>query len=363
MISLCVKNSVAFKQNPNHKMKDLSEFSADKAVIVHMTDYLPVNGEILSTKNAYKDKNGLRKSRNTVHFAFNHAVTPNSIGLNWDNKPIGIIAPLNSTLKINPKEDVIGGEPRDFYIKNKVKLPEGTVIVRKSKKIPTGKLRVINAETINAMKNTKGIKVVETSGNVRDITNECIEKMGYTRLDKLYQEETGITDENTNHLSSKDIKRIINADNKINLAWNKMASNIGFSIYKNHQTSPYGRSEFLIDSVDILAKYNNKWESQIDVYNIFSQKNDTININYKDTFLNVINDIQDSLPQDKTLSYDIQSFKENILTSKTPKEALEKLAKEQGIKPMREDIGKIRKNTSPDKVYQVINNLVNVLPN
>ena len=58
MISLCVKNSVAFKQKPNHKMKDLSEFSADKAVIVHMTDYLPVNGEILSTKNAYKDKNG-----------------------------------------------------------------------------------------------------------------------------------------------------------------------------------------------------------------------------------------------------------------------------------------------------------------
>ena len=34
-------------------MKDLSEFSADKAVIVHMTDYLPVNGEILSTKNGY----------------------------------------------------------------------------------------------------------------------------------------------------------------------------------------------------------------------------------------------------------------------------------------------------------------------
>ena len=358
MISLCAGYNITFKQNSNHNMKDLSEFNIDKAVMVHMTDYLPVNGEILSTKNAYKDKKGLRKPRNTVHFAFNHVVTPNSIGLNWNNKPIGIIVPFADALKINPKENIIGGEPRDFYIKNKVKLPAGTVIVRKSKKIPQGKYRVINAETINAMRNTKGIKIIETSDNVKDITNQCIEKMGYTRLDKLYRQETGFID-NT-HLSSKDIKRIINADNKINLAWNKMANNIGFTIYKNHQTSPYGRSEFLIDSVDILARYHNKWNSKIEVYNIFSQKDELININYKDMFLNVINDIQKSIPKDKTLSYDIQGFKENIITSKTPKDALEKLEKEQGLKPMGEDIGKIRKNSSPNTVYRVINNLLDL---
>lgn len=359
MLVSCIRNNISFSQNLNHKMHDLSEFSADKAVMIHMTDYLPVNGEILSTKNVSKDKKGLRKPRNTVHFAFNHVVTPNSIGFNWNNKPIGIIIPFNKALEVNPKENIIGGEPSDFYIKNKVKLPQGTVIVRKSKKLPSGKLRVINAETINAMKNTKGIKVVETSDNVRDITNKCIEKMGYTRLDNLYSEATG-RNEDLKYISGKIINRTINANQKISVAWSKMADNIGFSIYKNHQTSPFGRSEFLIDSVDILARNTNKWNSTISVYNIFSKKDEYINIDYKQAFLGVIDSINKSLPPNTELSYDINRFKNNIKESVTPKDALDKLAKEQKIKPMGEDIGHVRKNTSPNKVLQIINDIVDL---
>lgn len=346
-------NDVRFK-NSNKKMNDLSEFAVDKAVAVHMTDFLPRDGIILSTRNSYTDKNGLRKSRDTVHFALNHAVTPNSIGFNWNKKPIGIIAPLKGIMNDNPKENIIGGAPNDFYIKKSVKLPEGTVIVRYSKRVPKGKLKVINADTIDAMKSTKGIKVIETSDNVKDITNDCIEKMGYTRLDKLYSEKVGKGE------SASAVNRMLKANEELKTAWGKMAREEDFEIYQNHQTSPYGRSEFLIESVNILAKNGNKWTSEIKTFNPFTQEDVYTEINYKKEFSNVIDSIKTSLPPKKELSYDIEEFRKNIEESKTPKESLKRLAETQGIKPMDETIGSLKYNNSPEYLYKTIDSIVDL---
>lgn len=374
MISPFINVSVNFRGESNKKMNKLSDLSPNKSVLVHMSDYLPVDGIILSTKNASVDKKGLRKVRNTIHFAVNQTVPTNNIGLSWDSKPVGIIAPFDGVLLNNPKKNIIGGQPQDFYIKDKVKLPEGTVIVRYSKRVPRGKLKIVNPKTIESLKNTKGLKIIETSDNVKKVTNNCIEEMGYTRLDKLYAKEASLpckyaevdiekrnsAEDYKNYLlNSKNINKIIAADTSLKQAWQNMANDVGFNIYKNHQSSPYGRSEFLIDSVSLLAKYNNSWEDKITTFNVFTQKDDVVKINYKKDFINVINSINDNLKPEEELSYDINKFKDNIITSSTPQEAIDMLAKEQKIKPMGEDIGKIRKNTPANKLYETISSLLN----
>ncbi len=373
MISPFINVSINFRGYSDKKMNSLSDLSPNKSVLVHMSDYLPVNGIILSTKNASIDKKGLRKVRNTVHFAVNQTVPPNNIGLSWNSKPVGIIAPLDGVLLNNPKKNIIGGQPQDFYIKDRVKLPEGTVIVRYSKKVPSGKLKVINPRNIDSLRKTKGLTVIETSDNVRNVTNNYIEKMGYTRLDKLYAKEASLpkeyvdidiekrnSDENYKQylLNSKNINKIITADMNLKQSWQNMANVVGFKVYKNHQTSPYGKSEFLIDSVNLLAKYNNSWEDKISTFNVFTQKDDVVRINYKKDFLDVIDSIRGNLQPNEELSYDIEKFKDNIITSQTPQEALDKLAQEQQIKPMGEDIGKIRKNTPANKFYDTISSLL-----
>ena len=373
MISPFINVSINFRGYSDKKMNSLSDLSPNKSVLVHMSDYLPVNGIILSTKNASIDKKGLRKVRNTVHFAVNQTVPPNNIGLSWNSKPVGIIAPLDGVLLNNPKKNIIGGQPQDFYIKDRVKLPEGTVIVRYSKKVPSGKLKVINPRNIDSLRKTKGLTVIETSDNVRNVTNNYIEKMGYTRLDKLYAKEASLpkeyvdidiekrnSDENYKQylLNSKNINKIITADMNLKQSWQNMANVVGFKVYKNHQTSPYGKSEFLIDSVNLLAKYNNSWEDKISTFNVFTQKDDVVRINYKKDYLDVIDSIRGNLQPNEELSYDIEKFKDNIITSQTPQEALDKLAQEQQIKPMGEDIGKIRKNTPANKFYDTISSLL-----
>ncbi len=359
----------------NFKINSLKEFTQDKSVIVHMTDYFPVNGEILSTKNATKDKNGISKLRNSIHFAFNQAVPNNLLGFHWDKKPIGIISPFNEILKINPPNNILGGQPQDFFIKERVKLPEGSVIVRYSPNIPKGKLKITNSDSIDFIKKIKGIKLVETSENVKDITNKFIEEMGYTRLDKLFMQEAKIDNKFTEmdferlnktnelkkyQLNSKDIENLQIANNHLENAWSNIAKNVGFNIYKNHQTSPYGRSEFLVDSVNMLAKHQNKWIEDINTFNIFTQKDEKIKINYKDYFINVIENINTHLKNNEELSYNINKFKDNIKISKTPQEALDKLAKEQKIKPMDEDISNITSSTNELKVYETINNLIDL---
>ncbi len=373
MISPFINSSLNFRSNINRKMTNLNDFIPSKSVLVHMSDYMPVDGVILSSKNASIDKDGLRKIRNTIHFAFNQSVPPNKLGLEWNNKPIGIIAPFDGVILNNPHQNILGGQPQDFYIKDKVKLPEGAVIVRYSKKVPKGVLRVINAEKIDLLKNTKGIKIVETSNNVRDVTNDYIEKMGYSRLDKLYAKEASLSNElsdmdfelrndiilrKKSQYNSKDISKMINADRNLQQSWVQMANDVGFNMYKNHQSSPYGRSEFLVDSVGMLAKYDNSWDSQISAFNVFTQKDDLIDIDYKKDFISVIDNITKNLKPNEELSYDIGRFKENIITSETPQNALEKLAKEQGIKPMDENICNIRKDTSSNKFYDALNSLL-----
>ena len=61
MISIFTSTSINFRGVTDKKMNSLSDLSPNKSVLVHMSDYLPVDGVILSTKNASIDKNGLRK--------------------------------------------------------------------------------------------------------------------------------------------------------------------------------------------------------------------------------------------------------------------------------------------------------------
>ena len=254
----------------NKKVDKLSDLNRHNTCLVHMTNYLPVNGEILSIRNAKKNINGVSPNRNTIHFSFNKTVSPTNIGQVWNNRSVGIIVPFDKILDETPKEDIIGGQMEDFYIKNRVKLPEGSVIVRKSDKVPSGTLKIINAEKIDEFKNTKGLTVIETSDNVSKVTDECIDMMGYTNINYKLSEDTDIpvkyfemtpqernTDFKMQTLAIKNSNKLFDSLSDLNQFWVNLSNENNLKTYKLHALSPYGRSDYLIDSVHILANTTN----------------------------------------------------------------------------------------------------------
>ena len=320
----------AFQPIKYNNIKHLQDINKNNTVLVHMTNYLPKDGQILSCKNSLKDANGISPYRNTVHFSINHVVPPTNTGQSWGNHNIGIIAPFNKVMDTTPQKDIIGGQFNDFYFHNGIKLPEGSVIVRKSNSVPSGKLKIINAEKLEEFKNTKGLTVVETSDNIKDITNDCIEKMGYSRLDKVMAQETNMPVEffSANPIeqrkpefliqSIKNLNKIQQAQISLKKGWENFANENNLETYPLHSTSPYGRADALIESTNILSGTQNNWKVG--------------NTNYKKEFIQIISEIKNKLSNKKQLDYDIDKFKTNIIESNTPKEALDRLADEQKIK-------------------------------
>lgn len=74
----------------------------------------------------------------------------------------------------------VGGVAADFYSKGRVRIPKGSVIVRRSASIPEGKFRISDASKIKEFKELHGVKVIETSSEdmVSDVNN-IVSRLGY----------------------------------------------------------------------------------------------------------------------------------------------------------------------------------------
>lgn len=117
--------------NDSKKIKGLSDL-----VLVHKTDYIPIDGIIKSSKDAgvLEDSrviiNGqeyiidVPSERESVHFCLNGEVTSHKFG-NWDKCKYAILIPFD---KID-KDIIAGGTTVDTYTKGSVQIPQGSYIL------------------------------------------------------------------------------------------------------------------------------------------------------------------------------------------------------------------------------------------
>ena len=264
----------------------------DGMILCHMTEHLPTHdGKILSVFDA------LGRTRNSVHFSVNHPVTEHMLGDAWSQMPYAVLMPMKSALKQNGN-CFVGGIAVDFFSRGSVKLPKGTIIVRRAKDVPEGALRVINARTIERFKNLRGVRIIETSDErVYDAAKKVIKKLGYEYRgscdSELWGELSSELHENTGKftkfLKSKGLKAAY------------------------HSSTPNGSFEFLLADIQLLARFDKSWVININGKNIYS---------YKNSILKMLRNIKaqakrENLPLDVNIDAVISIVKK----SSTPKEA------------------------------------------
>lgn len=122
-----------------------------KIIAVHITDYFPNDGIILTSSAADAnwlviDNKKIRSPRETIHFTLNGPV--GSHGLNvWDNKKYAVLIPLQFIMN-----RIYNLAPHDSWVIGNLTLPKGTEILGKKKDL-IGK-NVGSATTILVPENT-----------------------------------------------------------------------------------------------------------------------------------------------------------------------------------------------------------------
>lgn len=109
-------------------------------VAVHITKYPPRKGADGLEMSSTFDGSDWQTPRDTVHFALNHPVAGHMFG-NWDDTPIGVIAPLDKMIEANGNPLVLNTVDTFFEASPgaRIKLPEGSIVVRPDK-LPDGQL-------------------------------------------------------------------------------------------------------------------------------------------------------------------------------------------------------------------------------
>lgn len=349
----------------------MTQVNPDSLVLVHMTNYFPKNRQILSTNLATKANDGVGCARTTIHFALNKPVTEHMAGYNWNTMDYAIIAPFKETVQNMPKSKVIGGIQDDFFFQDVVNLPMGSVIVKYNPNVNTGNFLISDA--------LNGIKLIETSNrNLNEATSTVIKKMGFTTYNDALKNFLGASENEMQLLSSKseeevrqffahtknhggsdknkkileerlnatiklmtDIpggKEIINSQKKmvaeefkwldlyekfsekLNIfpkTWGNFCSKQNY-INGLHSQTPWFKAEMGINGITMIEKVNNNsWGK-----------------NLKQILIRALNDAEATLPQGKSLGYDVKKVVKIIEESDTPKIAKDRIQKELKLKQM-----------------------------
>lgn len=311
--------SFAKKHNFLNSKGTLNE---DGLILTHLTDFAPSKGVIDTARTA------INGSRNSVHFAVNHGVTSHELG-DWSKKNYAILMPMKGTIRIK-SNTFAGGVAADFYSKGAVRIPKGSVIVRKNSKIPAGKYRISDASKVEEFKDLRGVKVIETSNpNMKESVDNIIKKMGYDL-------------KNTDNIwywgnNQADKQRF----EHFNL-FNKFLSKRGMKPMF-HTYTPNGKIEMMIEHINMRGLKNNSWT----VTNSGKQI-----ANYKKEYLKVLNYIEKySAEHSYPLDFDTKIIKKIIKNSSTPKEAGE-LIKARGYSAIIHDSSKIpNENFEPSFMF------------
>ena len=288
-VDLTPKNTVQQKLDPQN-------ISPDSLALVHLTDYEPENGFILSTR----DKLG--GSRNSVHFTLNHPVASHRAGY-WDDRSHAIIMPYNSTVKLNGTGKFIEGMPNDIYTNGSVKIPEGSIILKHNPELQSGTINITDHPYI------KGVKTIETSELPHDIVPTVIKKMGYTHLEA--NGPIGLFSHGANN--GKTIDEAM--DNFV--AWSNFCKQNGIKATR-HTGSAGDIAEKTIENVSKLC-VDDCW---------IDRKNGK---DYRKVLLSYIDFAKKLQQKGYFVSYDLDVLKTIIKNSPTPKIAESKIYKELGF--------------------------------
>jgi len=148
--------------------------SVDDLVLIHLTNYPPKGGVIRTAKSAgavqIEEYNGIKyetkRERDTIHFAINGEVEPNTGG-SFQGRKYAIIIPGESAKEI----EGFKGTPVDLYKVGDIEIPEGSYIL-----CLEGKGEELKQEV------GEGITVIEEPGDcINGKVNEFIEKLGYKK--------------------------------------------------------------------------------------------------------------------------------------------------------------------------------------
>lgn len=349
----------------------MTQVNPNSLVLVHMTNYYPKNGQILSTNLATKASEGVGSARTTIHFALNKPVTEHALGNNWNTMDYAVIAPFKETVQGMPKLKVLGGIQDDFFFQDVVTLPKGSVIVKYNPKVSPDTFLMSDA--------FDGIKLIETSNrNLNETASTIIQKMGYTTYNDALKKFLGASESEMKLLTSKaeeevqETFRIIKnsggvdkykktLENQLDttieyfkympggeeiinqqkemlaegLTWldlyEKFSEKLGvfpktwkdFCTKKSyinglHSQTPWAKAEMGISGVDIAEKINNNsWGK-----------------NLKQILIKALNESEATLPKGMSLGYDVKKVVKIIEESETPKIAKERMKKELKLKPM-----------------------------
>lgn len=293
-------NIALFPFAKNHPLNDSTgRLSEDGLVLTHLTDFAPNNGIIDTARSA------IQGPRDSVHFAVNHAVTSHALG-SWDTKPFALIMPMAKTMKTKENK-FFGGVAGDFYSRGPVRIPEGSIIVRKSSKIPAGRYKLQDAAELYGLRGCYLIEVAEET-NTKTIVDKLIRKLGYKLKDTQYATYWG----------KKENKEAFQEFNRFNtfLKEHNMKPAL-------HSYTPDGKIDMLISHLQCLDKFGKSW---------LIKYGDDVLFDYKKEYLKAINKIEKLSRQTGYTCYiDLDKLKKFVKEAKTPKEACEILKKEMNI--------------------------------
>lgn len=207
------------------------------------------------------------------------------------------------------KNKFAGGVAGDFYSQGKVRIPRGSVIVKRTDNVKPGKYRISDSSKIDEFKNLHGVKVIETQNpNMKEAVDDIVQKLGYDLKntdEAFYWGSEGLSE------SFDDFGLF----NKF-LVKNKM-------IPAFHTYTPNGKLEMLIENINLRAKLNRDWQFSRDGKVLVDVKKDMLDaLKYIEHY---------SKSKGLPLDFDTKALAGIIEKSKSPYEAVKMLKEKMGI--------------------------------
>lgn len=296
------ENKSIFSFAKKHPLKNArGQLREDGMILTHLTDYLPKDGYIDTARSA------IGASRDSVHFAVNHGVTAH-LGGDWSAKKYAILIPMRNARRLK-KNKFMGGVAGDFYSHGKVRIPRGSVIVKRTDNVKPGKYRISDSSKIDEFKDLHGVKVIETrNSDMKETVDDIVQKLGY---DFKNADEAFYWGDGNDSSSFRDFAQF----NKF-LKKKKMAPAF-------HSYTPNAKVEMIIENINLRTKLNRGWQ--------FS-RDGKLHVDAKKDMLNALKYIEHySKSNGLPLDFDTKTLAGIIEKSKTPKEAANMLKQEMNI--------------------------------
>ena len=363
------ENEQLFSWASPHPKLSFKKIEPESLAMVHMTNYYPKGGKILSTKFASRDADGVGAFRPTIHFALNKSVTEHALGNGWQTMDYAVILPFKETVRSMPSSKVIGGIQDDFFFLDEVKLPSGSTIIKYNPEIAPHQLKVSDA--------FEGIKLIESSNrNLGETADIVLRKMGYSHYNDAFRAHLGASESDIKLLTSipeanlaeyitlvnknggvKAQRKVIEEAQKTQKEYADLLSEEDYKkVMDNYSTN--------LKFCDLLEKYGDKINDFPKAWQTFCKKNNYINqlhtqtpwfkaemtlvmINMlktlgknswgkdlKQRLLNTLDSIPKELPKDKDVGLDITKLRKIVAESATPEIAEKRIASEMKLKAM-----------------------------